>query len=113
MGWQQSTSGTWYPGCNCLNCVCCGNSPVTHTVSGCSTTVQDFAWALTQVKAGSKVRRHAWAINVYVHRIHGSKRLMIDYLNTGGEYTPHPEDMIATDWEIYETKCGECGRPTS
>ncbi len=113
------TGGTTGWGCTCAfpNCPH-ANTIVDYNFSGYY-GIQDFSWALQQMKNGNKVCRRVWGRNIFAHQITSSETSPKQYIvwessgDSGGHYTPTQQDMRAADWEFYVKKCGECGRPKS
>ena len=102
------------------DCPSCSHSVVNFTFPY-SALQQDFGWAIQRLRSGDKVRRTGWEKTSFLQRIRESNTdnqtvgiVVYSPTNKDGKwYVPTQEDMIATDWETYVKKCGECGQRTS
>ncbi|KKN19577.1 hypothetical protein LCGC14_0944340 [marine sediment metagenome] len=123
--WSQSTTGgdggTWFHNCNCPNCTCGANQTVDMNISGWVHTNGTFEWALQQMRQGLKVRRQSWVdASAHVYLL-TRPQVLADQIRTVGQHGTgetakdtvwEPNNhLLATDWEIYVKKCGECGHP--
>ncbi len=78
-----------------------------------------FEWALWQMRKGQKVRRKSWTdLTAHIY-IRSSATVSNDEIRTVGQDQVSRDTLwrsekhiLATDWELYVPKCGECGRPT-
>ena len=84
-------------------------------------TKYGIGWAIVMMKAGGAVRRTWWPKDTYLN-LQGAAVVVVQWRNmdkkikdlTVKEWTPTSGDLLATDWEAYESE-GEgdwCGKAT-
>lgn len=120
---STGTSGNWGCVCTFPNCPhSIPNQIVEVTTSEWACTEGTFEWALQQMRQGHKVRRKTWPTDAHVYLSSGGATNENDVFKTVGQvdeagtetiWTLYSHHLLATDWEIYVKRCGECGRPKS
>jgi len=115
---STGTSGNWGCVCTYPNCPHNPNQIVEVTTGGWAPTEGTFEWALKQIREGRAVRRKSWSDKeCYIYIQHGERDQSEDTIRAKGasidevSWETQGYQLLSTDWEIYDKRCGECGQP--